>query len=159
MKKTENIIVVIDTDAYAGNFEREMCAYITGQIGDCCVGDKKAALAAEELAEVTIFNGEEQEPILEYFEYSVEHEGDEHGCYRPVQIWDDLDNGYKSLAIFFNEIPPDEVLAIMLERAKEFAATYRSYSGAEITPFQVYAIRVLEPKMTYVVNQVKEIKA
>lgn len=159
MRKTENIIVVIDTDSYAGNFEREMCAYITGQIGDCGVGDKKATLAAEDLAEVTIFNGEEQEPILEYFEYSVEQEGDDHGCYRPVQIWDDLDNGYKSLAIFFNEIPPDEVLAIMLERAKEFAATYRSYSGAEIEPFQVHALRVLEPKMIYNVKTVKVLNA
>ena len=159
MRKTENIIVVIDTDSYAGNFEREMCAYITGQIGDCCVGDKKAALAAEELAEVTIFNGEEQEPILEYFEYSVEQEGDEHGCRRPVEIWNDLGNGYSSLAIFFNEIPPDEVLAIMLERAKEFAATYRSYSGAEIRPFQVYAIRALDPKMIYDVKTVKVLNA
>lgn len=31
---------IIDTDSYSGNFEREMCAYITGQIGDCCVGDE-----------------------------------------------------------------------------------------------------------------------
>ena len=31
-------IFVIDTDQYAGNFEREMCAYITGHTGDCGVG-------------------------------------------------------------------------------------------------------------------------
>ena len=159
MRKTENIIVVIDTDSYAGNFEREMCAYITGQIGECCVGDKKATLAAEDLAGVTIFNGEEQERILDYFECVVEQESDDNGCYRPVAIWNDLNNGYNSLAIFFNEIPPDEVLAIMLERAKEFAATYRSYTGAEITPFQVHALRVLEPKMTYVVKTVKVLNA
>ncbi len=28
-------LFVIDTDTYAGNFEREMCAYVTGQIGEC----------------------------------------------------------------------------------------------------------------------------
>ena len=159
MRKTENIIVVIDTDSYAGNFEREMCAYITGQYGECGVGDGKAKLAEEELEGVMITSSEGEEPILEYFECAVEQEGDENGCHRPVEIWNDLNNRYESLAIFFNEIPPDEVLEIMLKRAKEFAATYRSYSGAEIEPFKVHAIRVLEPKMTYVVNQVKEIKA
>lgn len=30
--------LIIDTENYAGNFEREMCAYITGQTGDCGVG-------------------------------------------------------------------------------------------------------------------------
>jgi hypothetical protein len=30
---------VIDTDQYAGNFEREMTAYLTGRIGQCGVGD------------------------------------------------------------------------------------------------------------------------
>lgn len=31
---------IIDTNSYAGNFEREMCAYLTGQVGDCGVGDE-----------------------------------------------------------------------------------------------------------------------
>ena len=29
---------IIDTDQYAGNFERELCAWTTGQIGECEVG-------------------------------------------------------------------------------------------------------------------------
>lgn len=33
---------IIDTDSYSGNFEREMCAYITGHIGDCLVGFEEA---------------------------------------------------------------------------------------------------------------------
>jgi len=33
---------IIDTNEYAGNFEREMCAYCTGQIGDCGVGEEEA---------------------------------------------------------------------------------------------------------------------
>lgn len=31
-------ILVADTNQYAGNFERELCAYITGQYGECSVG-------------------------------------------------------------------------------------------------------------------------
>jgi hypothetical protein len=30
---------IIDTNKYAGNFEREMCAYLTGVIGECGVGN------------------------------------------------------------------------------------------------------------------------
>ncbi|HWY34086.1 MAG TPA: hypothetical protein VNX68_05525, partial [Nitrosopumilaceae archaeon] len=31
---------IIDTDSYSGNFERQMCAYSTGQLGDCEVGEE-----------------------------------------------------------------------------------------------------------------------
>jgi hypothetical protein len=35
----ENLwLFIVDTDSYAGNFERCMCAYMTGQIGECEVG-------------------------------------------------------------------------------------------------------------------------
>lgn len=69
--------LVIDTDTYADNFERELCAYITGVIGDCRVGSKMAKKAKKELDAATI----------DYFENFVEREADDHGCYRPVQIW------------------------------------------------------------------------
>lgn len=28
-------IIVIDTTSFTGNYERELCAYLTGQVGDC----------------------------------------------------------------------------------------------------------------------------
>ena len=31
---------VVRTNLYAGNFEREICAYMTGVIGECGVGDE-----------------------------------------------------------------------------------------------------------------------
>ena len=31
-------MIIIDTDTYAGNFERELCAYVTGIVRDCEVG-------------------------------------------------------------------------------------------------------------------------
>ena len=66
---------VIDTDSYAGNFERPMCAYMTGQIGDCEVGEKESKLF------------EEEEGDLCKFDDLVTSESDEHGCSRPVKIY------------------------------------------------------------------------
>ena len=41
-------IFVIDTDKYAGNFEREMCAFMTGIIGECGIGVEEAQLYYEQ---------------------------------------------------------------------------------------------------------------
>jgi len=40
----EGFIFVIDTDTYAGNFERPMCAYMTGRVGECGVGEEFAEM-------------------------------------------------------------------------------------------------------------------
>jgi hypothetical protein len=63
---------VIDTDTYSGNFERQLCAYVTGRYGECTVAKE----------------------IAKHIEYDTEHirkyvtdEADEHGCYRPVKIY------------------------------------------------------------------------
>jgi hypothetical protein len=68
---------VIDTNEYAGNFEREMCAYITGQVGDCEVGEELAEIARTEIAP----------KLLAELENIVAQVPDEHGCCRPVTIW------------------------------------------------------------------------
>ncbi len=66
-------LFVIDTADYAGNFERDLCAYITGCLGKCEVGREEAELFKEETG---------QEP----FE-NVMSEPDDHGCRRPVTIY------------------------------------------------------------------------
>ncbi len=66
-------LFVIDTADYAGNFERELCAYVTGRIGDCEVGREMAALFEEEIG---------QEPFK-----NVTCEPDDHGCSRPATIY------------------------------------------------------------------------
>lgn len=68
---------VIDTDDYAGNFEREMCAYITGCTGECGVGSEFSELVRKEIAK----------DILEKFDEYIANVPDEHGCNRPVTIW------------------------------------------------------------------------
>jgi hypothetical protein len=70
-------LLVIDTDEYAGNFEREMCAYLTGQVGECGVGGEYAEL----------FHQEVPTKVAESFENIVAFVTDEHSCARPATIW------------------------------------------------------------------------
>lgn len=61
-------IFIVDTDQYAGNFERQMVAYMTGIVGECGVGEEHANDIKETLDDIVI---------------SVP---DEHGCCRPATI-------------------------------------------------------------------------
>lgn len=72
-------IFIIDTDSYAGNFERDMCAYVTGIIGDCQVGEEFADLYNKEVNA----GGGEESVFIDY----VEQRPDEHGCCRPTYCW------------------------------------------------------------------------
>jgi hypothetical protein len=125
-------VFIIDTNQYAGNFERDMCAYCTGQIGDCKVGE-------EESEKFEIKYG--QEFINEMSEI-IENRPDEHGCHRPTKIHPTpgyLNNGmgkeykekewkegmekypsYQSVAIFFYDKPKKDIIEMIKKRAKEF---------------------------------------
>ncbi len=70
---------IIDTESYAGNFEREMCAYCTGEIGECGVGDNMASLFQKEME----LGDEDEGP----FAKKILQRADEYGCGRPVSIW------------------------------------------------------------------------
>jgi len=101
--------LVIDTDQYAGNFEREMCAFLTGHTGDCGVGDN---YITEDLDDDLFGN--------------VISVPDEHGCYRPVSIYP-VKNGnrYNAVMIFFDSIPTQEQINSIKERSELFAEYYR----------------------------------
>lgn len=60
----------IDTNKYSGNFERQMCAFITGRIGECEVGTKEQ----NEYLKI-------HSPIK-----NVIRVADDRGCRRPVEI-------------------------------------------------------------------------
>ena len=63
---------VIDTNSYAGNFEREMAAYLTGEVGECGVGEEEA----------------DSFPKGSKVQFSnVAFHADENGCRRPVEIY------------------------------------------------------------------------
>lgn len=46
--ETGGWVFVIDTDKYAGNFERAMTAFCTGRTGECDVGREQAVLFHED---------------------------------------------------------------------------------------------------------------
>lgn len=69
-------LLVIDTEQYAGNFERDMCAYATGQIGECGVGDDQAEIARREIPEV-----------VDKIEEIIAQVADDNGCHRPCEIY------------------------------------------------------------------------
>lgn len=125
-------ILVVDTDTYAGNFEREMCAFMTGQIGKCGVGEDQARVAQREIPRVVAQLGDLVDQVM-----------DEQGCHRPVSVFQNQKYGndgkgnhavltaenkdrypwpaYNSVGIYFGEIPNSRLLSAMKKRAREFA--------------------------------------
>jgi hypothetical protein len=77
-KKNDGYIFVIDTESYAGNFEREMCGYCTGEIGECGVGDKEAKLFRQDMK-----IEDEEGPFCE----KICSRHDKHGVARPASIF------------------------------------------------------------------------
>ena len=135
---TEYYTLIIDTNLYSGHFEREMCGYITGQIGECGVGSEEASEAEKSLS-----------PVLKnWFDDNIQQradEGESDGCMRPCAIvaTPGRVNGgmgkhysaqgyngkhsypaYESVGIFFSSEPRADVFCIAKERAAQFAAQY-----------------------------------
>jgi len=159
LDRLDYYLFIIDIDTYAGNFERELCAYITGQIGECGVGKEQAKLASQEILD-----------IVAQLEDLVERVPDEHGCHRPVSIFPNPRYGndgngnhalltnenreqfpwpaYNSAAIYFHSIPNPKLLAVMKERAK-----YAALKGAGLKGFEekvtIEGFRLLEQHTTY----------
>jgi hypothetical protein len=77
--QSSKYIFIVDTESYAGNFEREMTAYCTGQVGDCGKGEKEARDFCKCYSD-----------LRERFNNVVLQVPDEHGCHRPTQIWPTL---------------------------------------------------------------------
>ena len=111
-------LFIIKTDSYAGNFEREMCGYVAGGLGECDVGDEQAAEYR------AAFPDESEDELWDRFVRVP----DEHGCARPVNLW-----GPKAqdVAIFLAERPTGELLARFRERARVFAAGHTCCGYAE----------------------------
>lgn len=107
---------VVDTDSYAGNFERPLVAYMTGQIGECQVGEEEA----------NEFLQEEGEDVQEFFDSIVDQVPDDNGCYRPAAIfatpgWFNTGMGNEHR----DGTPDDEVLAAYKKSSIDYEIRYR----------------------------------
>lgn len=100
-------IFVIKTNAYAGNFERQMCGFITGQVGECDVGEEEAELFRK------------AHPDYDGFDDLIASFPDDHGCYRPASIWNVPCN---DVAIFMENHPTADQLALMRDLARQFTS-------------------------------------
>lgn len=105
----DSYILLIDTNTYTGNFEREITAYCTGQIGDCEVGD----------SEREIFEAECEPGTSGLFEAIIQHRPDDDDCRRPCAIWEPPQ--HRSVAIFFSERPSTDLIDLIQARARAFA--------------------------------------
>jgi len=96
--------IVIKTNQYAGNFERELCAYLTGIIGECEVGEEYV-----------------DETITEIFEESVSQVADDNGCFRPVGLGSQNEGASgQDVVIYFDTEPTKEQVQIIKERLITF---------------------------------------
>ena len=81
-------LLVADTTDNAGNYEREFTAYVTGEVGECGIGDKLAERFAKET------RGDRKRPK---FDRLMMHLPDDRGCRRPCTIYSTpgwFDNGH-----------------------------------------------------------------
>jgi len=149
MGHSERFIFIMDSDSYSGNFERETCAYITGQIGECEVGDKQAKEFEEEVEDIK---------LRELFEETIEQVPDDDGCRRPCAVGstpgygntgmgkfkkieteeDKKEYPYpagQSVEIYFYKRPTEEMLKLMKERATIFGKR---------KPFNILGFRLIK---------------
>jgi hypothetical protein len=120
--------LVFDTDQYAGNFEREMCAYLTGVIGDCGKGQSMQEHFRDDHPELV----EDYEDSI--FAEQLSQEQDDHGCRRPVQIW--TTPGWFNTGSgqhFRDGHDPEEVTRITVESKVAYERKYQK----EPTPEQI----------------------
>ena len=74
---SKNYVFIIDTDSYSGNFNRELCAFVTGQLGECEVGDR----------ETQEFFDSVSSSMFESFETSIERKPNDKGHYHPSDMY------------------------------------------------------------------------
>src|ERR1051326_8259449 len=114
-EKENGWVFVIDTEQYAGNFERDMCAYITGQIGDCEVGKEYANLFKK------------QSIVNDDFFDNIQSRADDHGCYRPCSIWETPGWFNNGMGGHFKNDDPDANEKALKAYVKAMEETYGGY--------------------------------
>lgn len=117
---------IVETNKYAGGFERELCAHMTGCIGECGVGKEFV-----------------DETIKKIFDDKIYWKPDDYGCARPVEIYPGKDQKYNSLSIFFNEKPTKKEIELLKERAK----TFKFEKGIKILGFKLLEVKQVEKEI------------
>lgn len=159
-------LFIIDTDQYSGGFHRELAAYITGRWDLATHGGVQAAIADLELTK-------EQRAYFESHNVELHRKVDD-GCQDvnhviwPTPGWYNDGHGthvegepgpdelkkcfqeklwpaYQGVAIFFNALPPHEILKVMMERAEKFTEYWmtRPVPWASKTKIKILGFRII----------------
>ena len=119
-----NYSIVIKTNQYAGNFERELCAHLTGIVGECEVGKEYV-----------------DEEITEIFEQSIDTPADDNGTRRPVGLGSQNEGATSNdVVIYFDSEPTKEQVQIIKDRLLTFTAyhpvQFLEFKGIELIEYQ-----------------------
>lgn len=133
-------VFIIDTDSYAGNFERAMCGYLTGIQNESTSRTDKYVEAYKEEMGIAEDDYDHNEYILsmpgDFGDSPVEafptpgvfkeHDGDKYPA-------------YQSVGIFMGRKPTDEEIKILKERANKFKilGDYRSDETPKVLGFRL----------------------
>ena len=126
----KNYSIVIKTNQYAGNFERELCAHLTGIVGECEVGSEYI-----------------DESITEIFEQSIDTPADDNGTRRPVGLGSQNEGASgQDVVIYFDSEPTKEQVQIIKERLLTFKPADwvkdLKFEGIELIEYQRTFIQV-----------------
>lgn len=119
-----NYSIVIKTNQYAGNFERELCAHLTGIVGECEVGKEYV-----------------DEEITEIFEQSIDTPADDNGTRRPVGLGSQNEGATShDVVIYFDSEPTKEQVQVIKERLLTFKPSdwvkNLKFEGIELIEYQ-----------------------
>jgi len=108
---SKEYLFIVDTNSYAGNFERQMCAYMTGCYGECEVGESESCIFEQEVDDCEL--KEELDNIIT--------QRSENGCARPVEICSaSTGEKYNSFMIFMIVKPSKRLVEFLTLRAEAY---------------------------------------
>lgn len=118
----EEYSLLVCTDSYVGNFEREMCAFMTGSIGDCGVGEEYSDLFHTFICNKIgrKWGGNGDDLMMGLTDWRADSD-DSAPCARPVGIYT---NDPKTVEIYLERVPNEQELEILKERAYAFSEVY-----------------------------------
>jgi hypothetical protein len=139
LSKQTKYVFIVDTNLYAGNFCRQICAYMTGQWDQQTHGESEADDFFEEHPDAP-------------FDNIVEPETDDYGLLSPqrLEITPTRYNKGKhlnnSVGILLNALPLYELCNLLMQRAEKFAKQHKIAGQAE--PLKILGYRILEESTT-----------
>jgi hypothetical protein len=114
-------LLIVETNSYAGNFERELTAWATGVVGECGVGDD----AADEFLEAAVAMGytvdddENLSPFADLMELRID-ESDDTPCMRPCRMAKNEAGEFNNVEMHLYRTPSEKDLAFIAFRINSF---------------------------------------